>query len=131
MALGMFHFRHDKLACLNAGLALVLLLLLAIHVFDAQGLVPVLFAVIIALMVKPTLLKPFAALWLGFSELLGAIMSKVVLSLVFFLVVTPIALLRAAMGKDPMQKKRWKNGSDSVFRTVRKTLGPEDLDTMF
>ncbi len=131
MAFEMFHFRHDKTACLNSGLALVLLLLLAIHLFDVRGLVPALFAVVIILMIKPTLLKPFAALWLGLSEFLGTIMSKVILSIVFFSMVTPVALVRAAMGKDPMQKKVWKKGSNSVFRTVNKTLGPEDLDKMF
>ena len=131
MALNMFHWRHDKMACLNAGLALVLLLLLAIHVFDFRVLVPVLFAVVIALMIKPALLKPFAMFWLGFSELLGTFMSKVILSLVFFLLVTPIALLRAALGKDPMQKKGWKQGAETVFRGVHKTVGPDDLDKMF
>lgn len=131
MASKMFHFRHDKMACMNSGLALVLLLMLAIHVFDVRALVPALFAVVLVLMIKPTLLKPFAALWLGFSELLGTIMSKVILSIVFFVVVTPVALMRAVLGKDPMQKKGWKKESGTVFRTVHKTLGPEDLDKMF
>jgi len=131
MAFEMFHFRHDKMACMNSGLALVLILLIAIHLFDVHALVPALFAVVLALMIKPTLLKPFAAFWLGLSELLGTFMSKVILSLVFFLLVTPVALLRAAMGKDPMQKKGWKQGSNTAFRPVHKTLGPEDLGKMF
>ncbi|QJT10519.1 SxtJ family membrane protein [Oceanidesulfovibrio marinus] len=131
MAFDMFHFRHDKTACLNAGLALVLILLIAIHVFHVTELTPVLFIVVLLLMIKPTVLRPFAALWLGFSELLGTVMSKIVLGVVFFTVVTPVALLRAVLGKDPMQKKVWKKSSDSVFRAVHKALGPDDLDTMF
>lgn len=41
--------------------------------------------------------------WLAFAEVLGAIATTVVLFLVFFLVVTPLGVLRRALGKDPLR----------------------------
>ena len=40
-------------------------------------------------------------LWLSFSELLGGVMSKILLSLVFFIVLVPVATLKKLFGKKP------------------------------
>ena len=34
-------------------------------------------------------------------------------------------------GADAMQRKKWKRGQESAYRTIDKTLGPEDLEHMF
>ena len=51
-------------------------------------------------MIAPKVFYPIAIFWLGFSDAMGAVMSKVLLSIVYVLVVTPIALLRRISGKD-------------------------------
>ena len=71
-------------------------------------------ALLIAMTV-PALYKLAARLWLGLSHLLGTVMSKVILSIVFFGIVTPLALLRRALGHDPMALRQWRAGSGSVF----------------
>lgn len=126
-----FHMGHDALACLNSGLALIFILLLVIFLGKHEFLMLPTLAVTLLLMIRPTLFRPFAALWLGFSEVLGRVMSKVILTLVFLLVVTPIALVRSLGGADAMQKKKWKQDTGSVYRTIDKTLGPEDLEHLF
>lgn len=126
-----FHLRHDNTACLNSGLALIFILLLVIFLGGHDVLMLPTLVVTLLLMIRPVIFRPFAALWLGFSEVLGRVMSKVILSLVFFLVVTPIALIRGMTGADAMQRKKWKRGQESAYRTIDKTLGPEDLEHMF
>ena len=51
------------------------------------------------------LLTPLNKLWFKFGMILGAIVSPVVLGVVFFLVVTPIGLIMKIMGKDLLNKK--------------------------
>jgi len=44
-------------------------------------------------------LKPFHKVWIGFSLILGFVMSRIILSVLFFLVVTPIGLIAKLVGK--------------------------------
>ena len=55
------------------------------------------------------LLTPLNKLWFKFGMILGAIVSPVVMGVVFFLVVTPIGLIMKIMGKDLLNKKYDKN----------------------
>ena len=51
------------------------------------------------------LLSPLNKLWFKFGMILGAIVSPVVMGVVFFLVVTPIGLIMRIIGKDVLNKK--------------------------
>ncbi len=51
------------------------------------------------------LLTPLNKLWFKFGMILGAIVSPVVMGVVFFLVVTPIGLIMRIIGKDLLNKK--------------------------
>ena len=51
------------------------------------------------------LLSPLNKLWFKFGMILGAIVSPVVMGVVFFLVVTPIGLIMKIIGKDLLNKK--------------------------
>lgn len=47
----------------------------------------------------PLMLKPFYIVWMGFAVILGWIMTRLILCLLFYLVVTPIALGSRLAGK--------------------------------
>lgn len=126
-----FHMNHSKLDCLNSGLALILILLLFTVLGDHHFLALPTLLVTLLVMIKPTIFQAFACIWLGFSTVMGTFMSKVILSIIFLVVVTPIALIRASSGADAMQKKKWRQETGSVFRVRDKTLGPRDLENMF
>lgn len=63
----------------------------------------------LALLLTGLFVKPAAGViskaWLKFAELLGAFNSKILLSLVFFLFLTPLALLFRLFTKNPLQIK--------------------------
>ncbi|HJR05817.1 MAG TPA: SxtJ family membrane protein [Pyrinomonadaceae bacterium] len=44
-------------------------------------------------------------LWMGMAEAMGFVMTRVILGLVFFLVVTPIGLARRLFGGDPLGRR--------------------------
>lgn len=57
-------------------------------------------------LLAPGLLAPLNRGWLALGERLHRIVSPIVLGIVFFGVVTPIALLRSLLGKDDLTLKR-------------------------
>lgn len=117
--------------CTDAGLALVFVFLLVALLGHRPWAVWAAAAATLLLMTVPAVFKPFAVAWFGLSHALGTVMSKLILSLAFFLVVTPVAALRRALGKDPMRLHQWKAGQDSVFTVRDATVRAEDLERPF
>ena len=53
----------------------------------------------------PIILKPIHKVWMGIALVLGFIMTGVILSVLFYLVITPIGLLSRLCGKDSLDLK--------------------------
>ena len=51
------------------------------------------------------ILNPFNKLWFKFGMILGRIISPIIMSIIFFLVVTPIALIMKLLKKDILNLK--------------------------
>jgi phosphatidylserine synthase len=58
-----------------------------------------------AAMVAPALLRPFNRLWFVIGLALHKVVSPLVMALLFYLTVTPVALLMRLAGKDPLRLK--------------------------
>lgn len=112
----------------DTGLALVLILLIIEYIRLPDWPVIAAMAVLVLTMTWPAAFKPLAKLWFGFSHLLGAIVSKVILSLVFFLIVTPVGFIRKMFGADPMKTKQWKKGNGSVLVERNHRYVKEDIE---
>mgnify|MGYP001295417721 CR=1 FL=1 len=60
----------------------------------------------------PITLKPIYISWMSFAIILGWFMTRFILSLLFYLIVTPIGLITRVLGKDFLElKKEASNGS--------------------
>jgi hypothetical protein len=99
----------------DTGMAIVLILLLAAIGRRQYGYVTAAVAVHLINMTAPQIFRPAAVVWFGFSHVLGTVASKVILALVFFVVVTPIAIWRRLFGADSLQLRGFKKGSGSVM----------------
>jgi len=77
--------------------------------------------IVLALAV-PAVLAPFNRLWYRFGMLLSRIVQPVVLGLLFFVTVTPIALIMRSTGKDPL-RLRFRKDLDSYW-IARDPPGP-------
>jgi hypothetical protein len=53
----------------------------------------------------PRLLKPIEFVWMKLAFILGYIMTRIILTIVFYLAVTPVGLLRQLFSKDPLDMK--------------------------
>ena len=78
-------------------------------------------------MIRPRLFVPWARFWLTLSQGIGSVMSGIILSLIFIIMVVPAGLFRKIIGKDPMQLKKWKQNHASVFRVRNHEFTSEDL----
>lgn len=128
---GFFFKRMTAKECSDTGMAMVLICLLAGWFSGNRDWFLGAIVLLVFTMTWPRVYSLAARVWLGFSHLLGTVMSKVILTAVFFVVVTPLALLRRALGHDPMLLKQWKNGRDSVFVTRDHTFTAEEIELPF
>ena len=55
------------------------------------------------------LLTPLQKMWFKFGIFLGAIVSPIVMGMIYFLVVTPIGIFMRFLGKDLLKKDKVKN----------------------
>jgi len=99
----------------DSGLALLLLTLLFGVWVESYFALRLAIAEVLILLIAPVILYPFTFLWLTISDLMGKVMSKVLLTVIFFGLVFPVGLIRKAMGKDTLRLKKFKSDSGSVF----------------
>ena len=112
----------------DTGMAMVLLLLILYVSLKWKGLLFGAMALHVLNMTWPRLFAPIAVVWLGLSDLLGTIVSKVLLSIVFFAVVTPIAIMRRLAGKDSLKLRAFKASEDSVMLERNHTFTGTDIE---
>lgn len=58
---------------------------------------------LLASLVRPALLAPLNRLWTRFGALLHRVVSPIVLGFMFFVVITPMGLVRRVLVKDPLR----------------------------
>jgi hypothetical protein len=76
----------------------------------------------VAAVARPSLLRPLNLAWFRFGLLLHRVVSPLVMGLVFFLCITPMAWLMRLRGKDPLGLAR---GSEAKsYWIVREPPGP-------
>lgn len=80
------------------------------------GAMAVLFA-LFALTV-PKLLEPIETVWMAFAHVLGDVNTKILLSVMYFLVFTPVGWLMRLFGRDTMNR-RPRVGVDSNWEDYR------------
>jgi hypothetical protein len=115
----------------DSGLALIVILLIGYILLKWKVLIPVTLVITIILMIYPEILYPFTILWLNFSDLLGKITSRILLSFIFFIMVIPVALIQKMTGKDLLKLKQFKKDSGSVFKERNHKFTAADLENPF
>jgi hypothetical protein len=112
----------------DTGMAMVLICLLCGYFGQSNTWVALSIPMLIINMIFPDVYRPLAKIWLGLSVLLGTIMSKFILTIIFIVIVTPIGIIRKMFGADAMQVKKWKKGSDSVFKARNHVFQPKEIE---
>ena len=78
----------------------------------------------------PTILKPIYFVWMIFAAILGWVMTRVILSVVFYLIMTPIGLITKLLGEDFLALKKIESDSYWNYRDSSEELN-QDYEKQF
>jgi hypothetical protein len=115
----------------DTGMAMVLICLLLGYWGKFPKYLPVSLTLLLITMIWPNAFRPLATLWFGLSHVLSSVVSRVILSVLFFLIVTPIGLIRRLIGADALKLKQWRQGRDSVFIVREGPIQGKDLENPY
>lgn len=88
-----------------------------------------LFAVLgLAALTAPGVLRPIHRGWMKFGAVLGAINTRIILGVFFFLILFPAGLARRLFGSDPMRRKF---EDDATYRIPSVKQPPKHLERPF
>jgi hypothetical protein len=90
-------------------------------VIGGIGVLLILFGLIL-----PTILKPLNKIWMILAVILGWFMSRLILFILFYIVITPIGFFLKLMGKDFLHRKI-DNNSQTYWETREKKIA-EKID---
>lgn len=114
--------------CSDTGQAMVLILLLVAFFSKNETYAVAAIPVLIINMTIPRIFYPVAIVWFGLSNVMGAVVSKVLLSAVYIALVLPVGVLRRLAGKDSMRLKVFKKDTTSVMHVRNHQFTAEDLE---
>jgi len=76
-------------------------------------------------LLAPMSLQPVYRTWMRFGLMLSKVMTPLIMGIVFFLLITPVAFVLKVLGKDPMARKF--DDTDS-YRVPTEKAPPENLE---
>ncbi len=114
--------------CKDAGMALCLIFLLIGWFAEYNSFYLASIFVLLINMTWAGAFKPFAWFWFSLSFVLGTVVSKIILSLIFIILVVPIAFIRKMLGEDPLHLKTWKQGRQSAYKERNITFTKQDVE---
>ncbi|MDT7040949.1 SxtJ family membrane protein [Candidatus Nitronereus thalassa] len=79
--------------------------------------------------IVPIVLRPLFVGWMKVGHALGFINTRIILSIGYFLVFTPIGLFRRMMGKDSLQRKL--KPDQTTYRSPRQTRQGEHMKKQY
>src|SRR5215475_11218655 len=126
--MGLLKAKMTKEQSKDTGMAMALLLLLFFLKTRRNGWLYAAIVVQIVDMIVPQIFAPVAVIWFGLSHLLGTVMSRILLAILFFGLVTPIGLLRRLLGKDSLKLRAFKASGESAMLVRNHLFIAKDIE---
>lgn len=115
----------------DTGMAMTLICLLLGYFTKKVIYYKIAIPVLVMNMAFPMFYYPFAMIWLGLTNLLGIVISRILLSVVYILFLMPVGVIRRAMGKDSLNLTGFKKSSSSVMITRNIEFKADDIKNPF
>ena len=113
----------------DSGIAVSIIIISIVWYKELYVLFPVIIGLLVICLFFPYLLRMiFVPLWWLMMNILGPFISKLLLIICFFFIITPIGFLRRAGGTDSLQLKKWKGNNGSAFTVREKTIQKNDME---
>jgi hypothetical protein len=121
----------SKKEATDTGMAMALICLLLGHFTKHDFYYMLAIPVLVLDMTFPMFYYPFAIVWLGLTNLLGSVISRVLISVVYLLILFPIGVIRRLMGKDSLNLNGFKKDTKSVMVTRNYQFTSKDIINPF
>jgi hypothetical protein len=118
-----FSSDHDR----STGMAAALVMLLLWFAFRRDVWIFASAGILVCAMTAPVILRPLSVLWYGFSDILGAASSRIILSVIYIFIVFPVGFARRIAGRDELMLRDFKKGRTSVFREQARLIEGKDV----
>ena len=79
-------------------------------------------------LLAPAALGPVYRLWMKFGHVMGAINTRIILGLLFYVIFTPVGLAMRLFRWDPMRRRKSDGGS---YRVVNHPKSPKHMERPF
>ena len=79
----------------------------------------------------PSLLAPIYKVWLAVAKFMGTLITKIILIILFYLVITPIGLLLRLFGKDFLKLRFDKNGNSYWIKQQSSSHNKSQYDRQY
>jgi hypothetical protein len=120
-----------KKQCIEFGL-LTILAAIFLAIYKKQNhFITWAFILTLITLIIPIVFYPFAAVWFWLSRVLSVLSSKILLTIVFFIVVTPVGLVRRLFNKDNLKTNQFKKSTESVMTYRNHLYTSEDFTNTF
>lgn len=112
---GFFPESISKKQASDTGMAAVLILLLLGFFLENDLYYRIAIPALVVNMIFPMFFYPLAFFWFGFAHFLGTIVSSVLLTVIYVVMVVPVGLFRRLAGKDSLRLSAFKKSNGSVM----------------
>ena len=129
MKLNLQNITHRQ--TVDTGMALTLVALLLGLFTHWEGWYPLAVGVLLVTMTFPVVWKPAAVVWFGLAELLSAVSSRIILTLLFGLLVVPVGVWRRWRGRDPLGLRTFEQDQNTMLKTRAHSWESADLDKLY
>jgi hypothetical protein len=120
----------NRLESIKTITVLAIAFLIAHLIFGARWLLWTALLLLVGGAFESRITTAMARYWMQLASFLGRINSKVILTLMFFVVLTPIAFLYRLFNREKVDHFL-RNRRDSYFDDIQKTYGHEDFEKLW
>lgn len=96
-----------------------------------QSLWPISFVFFMASLIVPMWLKPVHSFWMKLASILGWVNTRILLSLFFYFVLTPVGLIMKLFGKNPLDRRLQKERASYWFKRESTDFNPASYERQF
>ena len=82
-------------------------------------------------LIRPKLLGPIYKVWMAFALLLGFIMNHLILAFMFYVIISPIGIIKRMIKKDPLQTRLDPNTKSYWIQRTNENFSKEKYEKMF
>ena len=122
-------FTRKKLS--DAGIAFTLLVLLLGYFLHSQLFYIIAIFAALANVISPVIFYPFAVVWYAFARIMGHVMSALVLTSVFIILIIPFGIARKLIGKTKLMFPDFNKGNKSIMHDREQMYTSADIAKPF